>query len=146
MRDTPRTRTSTLFKKILSQYKTAWEKRDPDLAVKLFTANATYQEDPFDTRPLRGRREIQAYWAQVPKYQRNISFTYRPVFQLVGSNVWGAEWAAKYTKVKSGETIKLKGVLFCHLSGGKISAFWEYWSHRGGTPYFKAKSRERGKP
>ncbi len=136
----PGHRTRALFEKILSQYKAAWENRDPDLAVKLFTANATYREDPFDTRPLRGRRAIYAYWSQVPKYQRNISFAYGPVFQLQGSNVWGAEWVAKYTKVGSGERIRLRGVLFCRLSGGKISGFWEYWHTRGGVPSFSARS------
>ncbi len=145
MKRASRTRTSSLFEKILSQYKTAWEKRDPDLAVELFTANATYQEDPFHSRPLRGRKEIYAYWAEVPRYQRNISFTYGPIFQLVGSNVWGAEWAAKYTKARSGGRMRLKGVLFCRLSGGKISAFWEYWHHRGGAPSFSADSLRTGK-
>ncbi len=128
------------FERILSQYKTAWEKKDPDIAVELFTPNATYREDPFDARPMKGRGEIYAYWTEVPKYQRNISFTHEPVFQLEGSNVWGAEWSARYTKVRSGEKIRLKDVLFCRLSGRKISKFWEYWHLKGGTPSFSARA------
>ena len=50
----------TIFQRVLTEYKKAWETRDPDLAIRLFTPDATYQEDPFDTRPMRGLREIRA--------------------------------------------------------------------------------------
>ena len=127
-----------VFETILDKYKIAWEQRDPDLAKELFTANATYHEDPFDRKPMKGRRQIYNYWAAVPRFQKNISFSYRPVFNLAGSNVWGAEWTAAYTKVETGERNTLKGVLFCKLSGRKISKFWEYWHLRGGSPAFTA--------
>ncbi len=130
----------TIFQRVLADYKKAWETRDPDLAIRLFTPDATYQEDPFDTRPMRGLREIRDYWAEVPKFQKDISFTYGPVFRLGQSRVWGAEWFARYTMVKTGERVKLKGLLFCELRGERIRRFWEYWHIRGGKPSFRAKT------
>ena len=109
--------TKRVFEKLLSRYKKAWELRDPDLALELFTPDATYKEDPFDPRPLKGHREIRRYWAQVPKFQKNIAFRYGPVFSLEDPGVWGAEWKAQYTKNSTGERIHLRGVLFCELHG-----------------------------
>ncbi len=91
-----------VFENILGKYKIAWEQRDPDLAIELFTANATYHEDPFDRKPMKGRKQIYDYWAAIPRFQKNISFSHRPVFNITGSNIWGAEWTAAYTKVKTG--------------------------------------------
>ncbi len=126
--------------RVLEKYKKAWETRSPDLAMELFTRDATYREDPFDPRPMRGLREIRDYWAEVPKFQKNISFTHGPVFQIGRSRVWGTEWSARYTKVQTGEKVKLKGVLFCELRGESIRRFWEYWHIRGGKPSFRAKN------
>lgn len=137
-----------VFSLILTKYKRAWETRDPDLAMELFTSDATYREDPFDKRSMRGLREIRDYWARVPKFQKNIRLTYGAVFRLGQSKVWGAEWSAHYTKLKTRERVRLRGVLFCELRGSKIRRFWEYWHIRGGKPSFRAKTakgkRSRG--
>ena len=131
-----------MFHRVLAKYKKAWETRDPNVALELFTSDATYREDPFDRKPMRGLGEIRDYWAEVPKFQKNISFSYGPVFRLVPSRVWGAEWSARYTKVKTGERIRLRGVLFCELRGPKVRRFWEYWHIRGGAPSFRAKASQ----
>ncbi len=132
-----------VFRELLAGYKEAWEEHDANLAVGMFTREATYLEDPFDKRPISGLREIRDYWAQVPRFQRNISFKHGPVFHLEGSRVWGAEWEARYTKVKTGERIRLRGVLFCELTGRRIRRFWEYWHIRGGGSSFSASSISR---
>lgn len=113
--------------------------------MKLFAPGATYREDPFDSKPLAGLREIRDYWAAVPKYQKSISFNYGPTFHLADSKVWGSEWKATYTKIETRERIRLRGVLFCELSGQKIRRFWEYWHIRGGKPSFGASAlKEKG--
>lgn len=126
----------TIFREILDKYKDAWEKRDPDLAVTMFTPDASYREDPFDKRPMRGLSEIREYWAQVPRLQKSISFKHGPVFHLEGSSVWGAEWEARYTKIGSGKQNQLRGVLFCEMKGRRVRRFWEYWHIRGGNASF----------
>lgn len=128
------------FEQVLAKYKKAWETQDPDLAVKLFTPNSTHREDPFDSRPLRGLREIRDYWAMGQEFQKNVSFSHEQVFRIGRSRVWGAEWSARYTKVKTGERIRLRGVLFCELRQKKIRRFWEYWHIKGGEPSFRAKT------
>ena len=85
-------RNGRVFSRILAKYKMAWERRDPDLAIEPFTRDATQREDPFDQRPTRGLREIRDYWAKVPRFQKNIRFTYRPVFRLGRSK--GTGWTA----------------------------------------------------
>lgn len=115
--------------------KSAWEEGNPDLIKKIFTQNATYRVDPFTKKLIRGLRAITEYWAQVPKYQRNVRFVYGPVFHM-GDSRWGAEWKASYTKIETRGRIQLRGVLFCELKGDKISSFWEYWHIRGGKPSF----------
>jgi hypothetical protein len=131
-------RNGRVFNRILSKYKKAWEKRDPQLATELFTPDATYREDPFDKRPMRGIREIRDYWTKVPKFQRNIRFSHGPVFRVGRSRVWGTEWSASYTKVQTGERIRLRGVLFCELASRRVRRFWEYWHASGGKPSFRA--------
>jgi len=131
-----------MFSLILAKYKRAWEKRDPRLAMELFTPDATYREDPFDRRPMRGLREIEDYWAKVPRFQKNIRFTHGPVFRLGQSRLWGTEWSASYTKVQTGETIRLGGVMFCELRRDKIRRFREYWHVGGGEPSFRAMTPE----
>lgn len=132
-------RNGRVFGEILAKYKRAWEKRNPDLAMELFTSDATYREDPFDSGPMRGLREIRDYWAEVPKFQKSIRFNYGPVFRLGSSKVWGTEWSARYTKVATGEKVRLRGVLFCELRGKNVRRFWEYWHIRGGKPSFRAR-------
>jgi len=89
-------RDGRVFGLILAKYKRAWEKRDPRLATELFTPDATYREDPFDRRPMRGLGEIRDYWAKVPRFQKNIRFTHGPVFHLGQSRVWGAESSYRF--------------------------------------------------
>jgi len=57
----------------LSGYEQAWESRDAPRAAELFTADARYQEMPFDA-PKMGRDGIRDYWASVTADQRDIDF------------------------------------------------------------------------
>ncbi len=47
----------------LDAYGQAWETRDADAAAALFTANGTYQWEPFE-EPLRGRSAIVRSWRE----------------------------------------------------------------------------------
>ncbi len=81
---------------------------------------------------------------EVPRFQKNIKFSHKPIFHIGRSRVWGAEWSARYTKVRTRERIQLRVVLFCELRGRKIRRFWEHWHIRGGNPSFAA-SEKRGR-
>jgi ketosteroid isomerase-like protein len=46
---------------LLASYKRAWERRDVDLAVSLFNADAELRFDPFEA-PLSGANAIRSWW------------------------------------------------------------------------------------
>src|SRR5437660_7610952 len=71
------------LKSWLDAYGRAWETRDPEAVIKLFTEDATYQEAPF-SEPMRGRAAIREYWAEkVARSQEQVSFGYE-VLALAG--------------------------------------------------------------
>jgi hypothetical protein len=131
-----------VFESILVKYKRAWKGRDPRLAIELFTPDATYGEDPFDVRPMRGLREIEDYWAKVPRFQKNIRLTHGPVFRLGQPGFGGRNGPHAALRFQTRESIRLRGVMFCELRGDKIRRFWEYWHVRGGEPSFRVERLE----
>jgi len=55
-------------------YLSAWENRDADAVIKLFTPNAVYQSVPGDpTQTFVGRAAIHKYWFDVTRPQSEIS-------------------------------------------------------------------------
>ena len=63
---------------LLEIYGKAWETRDPDLIVSIFTEDATY-EDPHEPKNI-GREAIRAYWiSKVVGEQSDIRFELRNV-------------------------------------------------------------------
>ncbi len=112
----------------LDAYKEAWENRDVDAAVNLFADNATYQETPYDSL-LKGRRDIQDYWARVPKEQDQVRFTYEALY--AGPDQGIARWWGSFNRIPSGSHVELDGVLIVKLDAqGKCSYFREWWHRR----------------
>lgn len=71
----------------LAAYERAWETRDSDLIVSLFTPDGLYQESRF-IAPFVGHAGIRTYWdTDVVPRQRDIDFS---------STVWGVEGAVAY--------------------------------------------------
>src|SRR5690242_17931276 len=63
----------------LEGYRRAWVQRDPDAVTRLFTADAVYQEQPFEPAYV-GRAAIRGYWATVTATQSDIELRYgKPV-------------------------------------------------------------------
>ena len=58
---------------LLERYKRAWERRDPDLAMELYHADAEVRLDPFE-EPARGANEIRAIWNDVAATQDHVEF------------------------------------------------------------------------
>ena len=116
----------------LRRYGDAWVGGDPDAVVRLFTADATYRETPFD-EPMRGADAIRAYWREgAADGQTDVSFS---------STVWGvrkadafAHWKAAFTRVASGRRVELDGSFHLTLveDGGELrcAALREWWHRR----------------
>ncbi len=114
------------FSAWLDRYKQAWETRDAALAGALFTADASYQEMPFDA-PMQGRAAIEAYWTRVTASQSDVRFTYE-VLSCAGEQGI-CQWHATF---KSGDaTIDLDGVFVCEFADATtVKALQEWWHVR----------------
>jgi ketosteroid isomerase-like protein len=119
----------TKFTDWLDAYKRAWETRDPEAAANLFTANATYQETPFED-PVRGREGIRDYWSDVTRYQEGIEFSYEVLATTETGGI--AHWRSGFTRLTSNSAVELDGIFLVKLDAdGKCTEFREWW-HRIG--------------
>jgi ketosteroid isomerase-like protein len=112
----------------LDAYRVAWETRDPDAVVALYTEDATYQETPFD-EPMRGHDAIRDYWTkEVVEAQSDIRFSSR-VLAVVGDTCL-AHWHCTFRR-RSGKGAELDGVFLFDLAGdGRCRTFREWWHYR----------------
>lgn len=116
----------------LEGYKTAWETRDVDLAVSLFTDDADYREKRF-SEPLLGHKTLRSYWQdRVFEHQRDISFHY-DIWAVKGNQCF-AGWQASFTWLPINGIIEIDGV--CRLTFGAredarllCSVFEEWMDH-----------------
>jgi uncharacterized protein (TIGR02246 family) len=102
----------TKFTDWLDAYERAWETRDPEAAANLFTANATYQETPFED-PVRGREGIRDYWSDVTRYQEGIEFSYEVLAITETGGI--AHWRAGFTRLTSNSAVELDGIFLVKL-------------------------------
>ncbi len=116
-----------LLSSLMELYRRAWETRDPDLAVQLFTEDATYQENPF-SEPIAGQDGIRHYWEEATRHQRDIRFRWEPISHR--GNLHVVEWQAEFTRADSDRRIELRGVMLIELHGDRIFRFREYWHRR----------------
>jgi uncharacterized protein (TIGR02246 family) len=110
--------------KLIEIYGRAWETRDPDLIVTIFTEDATY----FDPKePLNnGREAIREYWVtKVIGEQEDIKFKLLNLW-LDGDTVI-AEWHATFKQIGKGVSVDLTEVAIFGVRGGKFSSLREYY-------------------
>ena len=112
----------------LASYGAAWEMRDADAAARIFTADATYREMPFEA-PKAGRAGIREYWAGVTADQRDVQFDSNVI--AVNGNTGVAHWSAKFKLASSGATVELDGVFVLEFdASGLCSGLREWWHVR----------------
>jgi len=109
----------------LKNYGAAWEARNADQAVTLFTADATYQDNPYDPAH-QGHAGIHAYWAGVTKDQRNVKFGYEVI--AVSGTTGIAHWTAEFDVEPTKAHLSLNGVFVLEFSAdGKCRQLREWW-------------------
>ena len=111
---------------VMETYRLAWETHDAELAAGLFTEDATYQVDPFNT-PLEGREAIRRYWEEATRPHRDVRFRWK--LAASQGDVHVVEWQVEFTRADAGR-IELRGVMFIELAGERIFRFREYWLRR----------------
>ncbi len=119
-----------LLARLMEDYRRAWETRDADLVVSLFTEDATYLADPFNEAAV-GHAGIRRYWEQAVGSHKDIRFRWHALSST--GNLHVVEWEAEFTRRDSGRRIHLRGVMVLELRGERIFRFREYWHRQDNT-------------
>lgn len=109
---------------LLDRYKRAWERRDVDLAVSIFSEDAAYRFDPFEPE-LQGANAIRAYWNEAAAEQFDIEFDAERIWTS-GDTVL-ASWHVAFTRRASGERVRIRGFMTLEVDQlGLVSRFREW--------------------
>jgi ketosteroid isomerase-like protein len=110
-------------------YGRAWVERDSELAVALFTEDASYTQTPFGPT-FRGHDEIRRYWVEITADESDVE--YQAGDPLVdGSRVAFEFWV---TMKLGGKPVTLPGCVVVVLGDeGRCSQLREYWHQQDGV-------------
>jgi len=110
--------------KKLDIYGKAWETKDPELIVTIFTDDAIY-DDPHE--PVNnGIEAIRSYWiSKVIGEQDDIHFSLRNFW--VDSDTVIAEWDATFKNTKSKMFVEMTEVAIFQVRGDKFCSLREYY-------------------
>lgn len=112
--------------KLIEIYGKAWETRDPELIVTIFTEEATY-DDPHEVENI-GRDAIKEYWKyKVIGEQEDIKFDIKNVW--VDGDTVIAEWHATFKDIKRSLFINMTEVAIFTVRDGKFSSLREYYKN-----------------
>lgn len=117
--------TRTELQSWLKAYRRAWEMRDPEGVVELFSEDATYRETPF-VEPLRGRPAIKKYWANtVQSRQEQVKFGFEilAVFEETGI----ARWWASFVRIGSERQVRLDGIFLLTFDAQNLCRSLREW-------------------
>lgn len=124
--------TDTAFSRWLTAYGKAWSAREPEAMVALFSPNAAYREDPFDSAT-SGRAAIRADWVDIARHQQDIHFRYEVLSTNEQRGI--AHWIASFVRRPSGEAVQLDGILMATFNpAGECTEFREWWHRRTREP------------
>ena len=93
---------------LLDAYKRAWERRDVDLAVSLFSEDAEYRPDPFE-EPHRGANAIRAMWNDISANEVHVEFDAERIW--VSGRTVLANYHAAYTDRGNSDRVRVRGFL-----------------------------------
>ncbi len=111
-------------RKLIETYGKAWETKDPDLVVSLFTDDATY-DDPHEPMS-EGKEAIRQYWiSKVIGEQDKIKFTLKNCW--IDGNTVIAEWNAVFIDTKRNLHIDMTEVAIFGVRDEKFSSLREYY-------------------
>lgn len=110
--------------RLIEIYGRAWETRDPELIVTIFTEDATYN-DPREPENV-GIEAIRKYWqTKVIGEQDDIKFKLINIW-IDGETVI-AEWHATFIKTKENVFVDMTEVAIFGTRDGKFSSLREYY-------------------
>lgn len=117
------------FEEWMLKYQEAWESRNPDLAVNLFSEDAKYYLSPFDNS-YNGQIEIRDYWEDVPIFQTNNKFDFKVLF--IKGNKGYAHCHGTFELVVSGDVNEMDGIFEVEMDeNGKCKRLMQWWHQKG---------------
>lgn len=123
--------TAEQFSEWLRGYQSAWERRDPEAAARLFAPDARYYWTPL-VPPHEGPAAIAAAWQAAVAGQRDVRFTFE-VFAVSGATGM-AVWRADFRRHPEQVRVRIEGVLAAEFEGpGQCRVFREWW-HSSESP------------
>lgn len=114
------------LKYVMNKYGKAWENRDTNLLLSIFTLSGIYQESPL-SKPYKGHKEIKKFWDKtVVIDQRDIHFKTKSLYISSNKKIGFAEWECN-TRYK-GNRHRMVGIMLIKMKNKKISYLNEYWN------------------
>jgi len=91
---------------LLQAYKRAWERRSPDLALELYSADTEVRIDQFE-EPARGLNEVREMWNDVAATQDHVEFDAERVWVVERTVLFS--WHAAFTRRSTAERVRIRG-------------------------------------
>ena len=109
---------------LFARFKRAWEGRDPDAMLELFSKDAEYRIDPF-MEPMTGLNAIRDHWNGVVAAQDHIEFDAERVW-VVGRTILGS-WHVALTERATADRVRVRGFTTMELDDqGRIARMREW--------------------
>ncbi|MGH2843077.1 MAG: nuclear transport factor 2 family protein [Solirubrobacteraceae bacterium] len=106
-------------------YGQAWRELDADAAAALFTEDAVYRDQPFQS-PYVGLAGVREYWTNVTSTQSDVTVRMGDPVVSTDRRRAAVEWWV--TMKNSGEPISLTGILVLRFAGdGRCEELREAW-------------------
>ncbi len=127
MTDSGPVTTTALGRALIDEFGRGWSRAKVDVMMNVFAPDAVFLETPF-SEPLRGHEAVKGYWADVPLYQSEISFTPGEIFT---AGPWFAtEFKCTFRRRRTGEWVDARGAIVCETNGEKVTEMRMYWDRR----------------
>jgi SnoaL-like domain len=117
----------TLGRTLVDEFGRGWSRGKVDVMLSVFAPEAVFQAGPFE-EPLVGSEAVKSYWADVPLYQSEITFTSGEIFAV---GPWfSTEFKCTFRRRRTGEWVDARGSIFCETNGTLITEMRMYWERR----------------
>lgn len=125
--------------KIVTELLNAWSRLDFPAAAELVTDSFVYQPDP-SAKLINGKDAVLAEWQSYLKFMK--SYEFKILHLLSAGNVVMME-RTEWIGTKRGKIeLPIMGVF--EVSGGKLTAWRDYWDTKMAAPIAPAPSKPQG--
>jgi ketosteroid isomerase-like protein len=114
---------------LVGRFGEGWEKLSSKLMGAIFTDDAVFVPDAFGV-PIRGRTGIEEYWDDIPYEQSEVAFRAGEIH--VAGPWFAVEFKCTFRRRRTGDSVDVRGAMFCETEGDLIAEMRMYWDRRLG--------------